>query len=180
MRHTITTTRRLRLRTWLASDASSYHKHCNTDDVMHFLGGVMTLRQVRDEVRWLQWQQRMFGHTFWLVERKRDSSLLGFCGLIRVTETDSPIRGTLEIGWRIRADMWRNGYAFEAASAVMLWANAQSPVEPVFARIHKHNTASELLARKLLMRRDRKLESKQAQVDASLNVFKKPAVKRLR
>lgn len=52
MPKTILTTRRLRLRTWLASDIASYHRHCNTEEVMHFLGGVVPLRDVRDEVRW--------------------------------------------------------------------------------------------------------------------------------
>jgi len=173
MRKTILTTRRLRLRTWLASDALAYHKHCNTDDVMHFLGGVMSLRQVRAEVRWFQWQQAQYGHTFWLVERKRDIALLGFCGIIRITETSSPMYGALEIGWRIRADMWRRGYAFEAASAVMDWAEPRFEREHLVARIDKGNVASERLARKLYMRRDRKRERAEALAGAGANVFKK-------
>jgi RimJ/RimL family protein N-acetyltransferase len=165
-------TRRLRLRTWRSSDVVPYNKHCNTAAVMEHLGGVLTLRQVRAEVRWFQRHQKRYGHTFWVVERRRDEELLGFCGIITLTERDSPLRELHETGWRIRADMWRRGYGFEAASAVMELAERRFQGEHLVARISKRNAASQALARKLGMRREQKMEKAQAKVDDELAVFR--------
>ena len=150
---TILTTRRLRLRTWRRSDWREYAVHCNTDEVMFYLGGVMTERQVRREVEWHIKHQLRHGFSFWVIERKSDGALLGFCGLIRVSETASPIRGQLEIGWRIRADMWRRGYALEAASAVLTWIASRLAGQPVYARINVLNEASAMVAQKVGLRR---------------------------
>jgi len=168
----IITTKRLRLRNWLASDVASYRKHCNTAAVMEYLGGAVPPRSVRAEVMRYQWHQAKYGFTYWAVERKRDNALLGFSGIIVVPEAGSPLRGKLEIGWRIRADKWRRGYAYEASAAVIEWAGWEHPEEPLYARIHKDNAASQALARKLGMRRARALEAMQAKVDAELLVFK--------
>ena len=149
---TILVTRRLRLRTWRRSDWKTYDQHCNTEEVMRWLGGTLTRRQVQREVDWYMRHQARHSFSFWVVERKRDAALLGFCGLIRVGELASPIRGELEIGWRICSDAWRCGYALEAASAVRDWASSNLPGQSIFARINVQNDASAALARQLGMR----------------------------
>lgn len=107
-----------------------------------------------------------------MIERKRDKALLGFCGLIRIPEPDSPMHGSIEIGWRIRQDMWRRGYAFEAASAVLDWGEQKFANQHIVSRIDKDNVASRNLARKLFMRRDAKREKAHAKIDDQLTVFK--------
>jgi RimJ/RimL family protein N-acetyltransferase len=141
------------LRTWKRGDWKALHAHCNTQEVMNWLGGVVTPRQVRREVDWYIRHQELRSHTFWLVERKRDHAFVGFCGLIRVAELGSPLLGQLEIGWRTRRDMWRRGYSSEAATAVLEWAALKLPGQTVFARINVHNEASAKLAERLGMRR---------------------------
>ena len=171
-RSTILTTRRLRMRNWLPNDVEAYHEHCNTEEVMEYLDGQSTKREIRREVAWYQKHQSQHGHTFWVVERKWDRTLLGFCGIIRVWERQSPLDGELEIGWRIRADKWRRGYAFEAATAVIDWAEWELPGEPLYARIHQDNLASQGLAQKLDMRRARVIESRQLPEEHALKVFR--------
>lgn len=172
MQNTLLTTRRLRLRSWKIEDAGAYGQHCNTEAVMRYLGGVMAMRDVRAEVRWFQSQEHRNGHTYWVVERNFDGALLGFCGVITVEEPESGMQGLLELGWRIRADMWRRDYAFEAASAVVEWARQNRSTERLYARIHQQNEASQALARKLGMRRDRKLEDTVRANAYDLHIFK--------
>lgn len=93
------------------------------------------------------------GFCFFALERKSDRAFVGFCGLIKVAEVASPIRGELEIGWRVIEAMWRRGYAFEAAEAVLDWAATELPSQTVYARINVHNEASAALALKLGMQR---------------------------
>ena len=149
---TILKTRRLRLRMWRRGDWRAYHAHCNTNEVMHWLGGVVTPRQVQREVDWYVQHQDRHGFSFWVIERKRDRAFVGFCGLIRVGEKASPIRGELEIGWRVRADLWRRGYAEEAATAVLNWSSENLSGKTVYARINVLNEGSAALARMLGMR----------------------------
>ena len=168
---TVLRTRRLRLRTWRAADAAAFDTHCNTDAVMEFLGGVVSRSQVLREVQWYMADQKRHGHTFWVIERKRDKAFIGFCGIIRVPERSSPLWGKLEIGWRVRADKWRHGYAHEAAQAVLEWAEWEASERMLYARIDQANAASQGLARKLGMHRARALESKQRGEDKCLFIF---------
>lgn len=131
---TILTTRRLRLRTWRAEDARAYQLHCNNENVMEHLGGVMSPRQLKLEVKWFIRHQQRHGISFWVIERKCDRAFLGFCGLIRVAEPNSTVPGKIEIGWRVRSDMWRRGYAYEAAVATLKYGRDQF-AETIISRV---------------------------------------------
>ena len=171
-RTTVISTQRLRLRNWHTTDVDAYHEHCNTEAVMEYLDGTSTKREVRREVRWYQQHQARHGHTFWVVERKSDKALLGFCGAIRVWEGKSPLDGKLEIGWRIRADKWRRGYAYEAAAAVIDWSEWELPDDWLYARVHHDNIPSQGLAKKLGMRRARAKEAILSPREKALRVFR--------
>ena len=168
---TVLTTRRLRLRAWRAADAAAFNVHCNTDAVMEYLGGVVSRAQLRREVEWYIADHKRHGHTFWVIERKRDKAFIGFSGIIRVPERGGPLWGKLEIGWRVRADKWRHGYAYEAARAVVEWAEWEAAEPMLYARIDRGNAASQGLARKLGMHRARALEARQRGEDKCLLIF---------
>lgn len=156
---TVLTTRRLRLRTWRASDVAPYNRNCNTSQVMDvWLGGVVSPRRLKLEVRYFQRGQERDGYTFWVIERKRDKAFVGFCGLIRVRERRSSVLGEVEIGWRIRADMWRKGYAEEAAVATLKYGFAKLNCERIISRVSPGNVASRGLMGKLGMHRAPQLD----------------------
>ena len=75
-------TGRLVLRDWREADIDPFIRHLNKPAVMRWLGGVKTRPFLEGVVRerFMRWQ-REHGHTFWVVERKADGELLGFCGL---------------------------------------------------------------------------------------------------
>lgn len=111
-------TERLVLRNWVAGDAEPFDRHTNTEPVMRWLGGTKTRAEIGEIVanRFMRWQAER-GFTFWVVERKADGELLGFCGLKIADDAGSPVEGEYEIGWRLREDAWGAGYAREAATA---------------------------------------------------------------
>lgn len=117
MPNIVAETERLTLREWREGDADRFYAIMNTPAVMKHLGGV------QDRAKWeaaagrIMGFQRDFGHTFWLVERKSDGELLGFCGLKRVNAEGTPMTGEMEVGWRFRESSWGQGYAKEAAIA---------------------------------------------------------------
>lgn len=169
---TIITTHRLRLRTWRDTDAAPYGLHCNTQPVMEHLGGVVSQRAVSQDVTWFSKDHQRHDHSFWAMERKRDLLFLGFCGFIRVREKNSALDGELEIGWRLRSDMWRRGYAREAAEAVIDWAGWEFDGDWLYARVHPENEASQGLAKALGMRRARAMERKLRSGDGECVVFR--------
>ena len=116
-------TERLLLRDWSEEDFGEFVASTNTPVVMRWLGGVKEPEALRERLAsaFLPWQEER-GFTFWVVERKADKALLGFCGLKIAEDPGSPVEGEYEIGWRLREDAWGQGYAKEAAIASLDFA----------------------------------------------------------
>ena len=110
-------TERLVLRDWTEEDRQRFYDVMNVPPVMKYLGGVKPFEHWSAAYDRLQGYARDFGHCFWLVERKADGDLLGFCGLKRVNYTGAPNQGMPEIGWRFRESAWGQGFAKEGAIA---------------------------------------------------------------
>ncbi len=139
-------TERLLLRPWRDADGPEFVRVTNTPAVMAHLGGVREPYDGRVLAAGQQALQAEHGCCFWIVERRADGALLGFCGL----EPDGvgPFDGDIEIGWRLRADAWGQGYALEAARASLAWgwANLRVP------RIHAMTVPANLRSRRLMER----------------------------
>lgn len=88
---------------------------------------------------------------FWVVERREDGALTGYCGL-KPGAPDTPIEGMLEIGWIIARPFWRQGYALEAAQASLDWAWANRADVEVVAITAQRNVASQKMMERLGMR----------------------------
>ena len=118
----IVETERLILRNWLAADRDVYLATCNTEAVTAHLDGPATPEEIDAAFARIAKSQSKQGFSFWAIERKADAALLGYCGLRICDDLLRPVHGEIEIGWRLREDAWGQGYAFEAAQAVLEWA----------------------------------------------------------
>ncbi len=117
MADAIAETARLRLREWGEGDSDHFYEVMNHEPVMRWLGGVQTPGQWRESYDRIAGFTRDFGYTLWIVERKADGEMLGFCGLKRVNAPGASCSGDVEIGWRLRETAWGQGIAKEAAIA---------------------------------------------------------------
>ena len=145
-------TARLRLRTWDPGDEFRFFDIMNRPAVMRWLGGLQSPEEWSAGYQRLLGYQRDFGFTFWIVERKADGEILGFCGLKRANAPGSKrILGEIEIGWRLREDAWGQGYAKEAAIASMDLAFDQFAAPRVVAVTAAGNEPSQGLMIKLGM-----------------------------
>jgi RimJ/RimL family protein N-acetyltransferase len=151
-------TGRLILRDWSEEDIGPFMRHTNTPAVMRWLGGVRSEAEQQQEIgRIMRWQKER-GFTFWAVERKADGELLGFCGLKIADTPGSPIEGMHEIGWRLREDVWGQGYAREAATASLDFAFGTLGADRVVAITFAPNAASWGLMERLGMTRRPELD----------------------
>lgn len=157
-------TPRLVLRDWREADWALYWHSTNTPEVMRWLGGVQTAEQLQAGRSRIESYRRDFGHTFWVVERKADEAVLGFCGLKRSNRVGGP-QGDHEIGWRLRADAWGQGYAREAATASLHHAFTALKAPYVIALTVEGNRASWGLMQRLGMMRRPDLDFDGADAD---------------
>jgi RimJ/RimL family protein N-acetyltransferase len=133
-------TPRLILRSWTEDDVPEFVRVTNTPAVMQYLGGVQTPDSFQGACARAQASQAQNGFSFWLVERRDDGALLGFCGL-KIGNV-GPVTGEIEIGWRLREDAWGQGYAREAASATLDWAWRHLACTRIVAVTLRENTRS--------------------------------------
>ena len=159
MARTVAETARLRLREWEAADEKRFFDILNKPAVMRWLGGVQKREEWHSAFERLCGYQRDWGHTFWIVERKSDRELLGFCGLKRVNHPGAgPITGDFEVGWRLREDAWGQGIAKEAAIASIDLAFDRFDAPHVVALTVPGNASSQGLMKRLGMSRREDLD----------------------
>jgi RimJ/RimL family protein N-acetyltransferase len=147
----MTETSRLKLRPWREADVPEFVRVTNTPEVMEYLGGVQDPGAFHGGFLRAQDCQAQNGFCFWIVERLSDDALLGFCGL-KIANV-GPIAGEIEIGWRLRADAWGQGYAQEAAAASLDWAWQNLSCARVVAITTEGNIRSRRLMERLGMQR---------------------------
>ncbi|HEY9091300.1 GNAT family N-acetyltransferase [Parasphingorhabdus sp.] len=162
-------TERLYLRNWRESDIEPFMEHLNTPKVMRWLGGLQTREKFLAAVERIKGYHRDFGHTFWIVERKSDGALLGFCGLKRVNAPQPKLTGAFEIGWRLREDVWGQGYAKEAATAALDAAFTRHKAPFVVALTVAGNESSWGLMKRLGMTHRPELDFHDPNYDNDLN-----------
>lgn len=150
-------TERLILRDWREEDWEPFWEGTNTPAVMRWLGGLLDEKGMADARARLEKYHRDAGHTFWVVERKQDGAILGFCGIKLCTEEEGPL-GTPELGYRLREDAWGKGYAKEAAIASLEAGFTQLGAQEIVALTVEGNTGSWGLMRKLGMERRPELD----------------------
>jgi RimJ/RimL family protein N-acetyltransferase len=140
-------TDRLVLRDWSEDDCDPFVRLTNTPAVMRWLGGAKTDEISRASPARFMESARQFGHCFWAVERRSgphplSGELLGFCGLKRTNIPGASIFGEFEIGWRLREDVWGQGFAREAAEASLKTGFEQFGASRINAITVMQNSAS--------------------------------------
>lgn len=111
-------TDRLRLRQWRASDRAPFAT-LNTDPcVMRYFPAPLTRAgsdAMADRCQELIAQQ---GWGLWAVQRRDLGEFIGFVGL-HVPRPELPCSPCIEIGWRLSARHWGQGFATEAARGAL-------------------------------------------------------------
>ncbi|WP_326554714.1 GNAT family N-acetyltransferase [Micromonospora sp. NBC_01813] len=89
--------------------------------------------------RWnAHWEQYGFGYRT-VHSQLQTSQPLGFCG---VKQMQLHGRTVLNLFYRLDPLAWGNRVATEAATAIVNWATAHLPDQPIIARVRPDNTAS--------------------------------------
>lgn len=112
-------TDRLYIRNWRDEDLDLMHVINSDEDVMAFFPGRRNRQQCAELLQVLKKQIAETGYGFFALERKDSGQPIGFGGLAMPDLEPILPEGTVEIGWRLATPHWREGYATEAAKALL-------------------------------------------------------------
>ena len=141
-------TPRLVLRAWREEDLGTFTAMNADPRVMEYFPAPLTPEQSAEFMERIREEFSTEGFGLYAVERREDGELLGYTGLHRVTFTG--MKDKIEIGWRLRAECWNQGYATEAAQACVALA-AKLGIEELVAFTTVTNLRSQRVMQKLGM-----------------------------
>ncbi|MCA1661961.1 MAG: GNAT family N-acetyltransferase [Novosphingobium sp.] len=149
-------TPRLVLRDWREGDLDPFAAMCADPRVMATLGPLLSREETAALIGRLVAIAQVNGYTQWALERRDDGRFLGWCGLN--PGTFWPLEGRIEVGWRLIADCWGQGYAREAAQAALVWGFERLAPDAIWAITAQANRRSRGLMERLGMVRHPELD----------------------
>ena len=132
-------TGRLFLREMVESDFEALRRVLGDRDIMGHYPYTFDDERIRSWIARNRERYRIFGFGLWAVCRKDTGEMIGDCGLT-MQIIDGQIRP--EIGYHIRADHQRQGFAKEAACAVRDWAWKNTPFRVIYSYMKAENLPS--------------------------------------
>lgn len=144
-------TQRLELRTIDPEDLDAHLHHLNSPAVMERLGGPRTRDQLAEKHEKSRAGFAKEGFGFMFAYTRDTGELVAHCGMKRVDNPNAPNQGDHEIGWLVREDHWRQGYAEESVRAIIDWAFGTHKAPYVVALTSEANIGSWKLMEKLGM-----------------------------
>ncbi|HEY6788130.1 MAG TPA: GNAT family N-acetyltransferase [Trebonia sp.] len=145
-------TDRLILRRWQDRDLEPWAAMNADPEVREHLGDLLTREQSDASVALFQDEFDQRGYGWWAVEVQATGEFIGFAGLDRVDD-GLPFTG-VEIGWRLARPAWGNGYATEAAVAVLAFGFETLGLPEILAVTTATNLRSQAVMHRIGMTRD--------------------------
>lgn len=132
-------TERLILREMTMDDYNGLHAVLSDSRIMQHYPYAFDEKRIRGWIERNIERYRIFGFGLWAVCLKDTGEMIGDCGL-----TMQNIGGVIkpEIGYHIRADQQKKGYAKEAATGVRDWTFANTPINEIYSYMKYTNEPS--------------------------------------
>lgn len=169
----ILATARLTLRTLETGDAPFFLKLINDPSWIENIGdrGIRTLEEAARHIeQGPVLMQRRLGYSLYLVERSSDGAPVGLCGLIKRDALPDA-----DIGYAIWPEYWGEGYAYEAAAAVVAHARDRIGLVRLLGITSPQNLRSNNLLKKLGLSFVRAVRFKDAAADTNLYSLEFPS-----
>jgi ribosomal-protein-alanine N-acetyltransferase len=146
-------TPRLLLRAWRPEDREPFAAMNADPRVMEFLPAQLSRRQSDELAGRSERHFALHGFGPWAVEVPGVAPFIGFVGLV-VPAFEAHFTPCIEIGWRLAAEHWGQGYATEAARASARHAFDVVGADELVSFTVPANARSQAVMRRLGMTRD--------------------------
>lgn len=141
---------RLLLRPWLASDLVPFAALNADPQVMRYFPAPLSREESDRLAASIQARLSAQAWGLWAVSVEDGEPFIGFVGL-NIPTDDLPCNPCVEIGWRLAAAHWGQGYAPEAAALVARYAFRQLHLEELVAFTAEINRPSRRVMEKIGM-----------------------------
>lgn len=152
-RPAILQTDRLILRPWLVSDLEPFVRLNADPRVMEFFPKLLAPQETIAMIDTIEAHFNTHGFGLYAVEVRQDHRFIGFIGL-NIPTFDAPFTPCVEVGWRLAAECWRQGFATEGARAVSEYGFQRLGLDEIVAFTVPANTKSRRVMEKLGMKHD--------------------------
>lgn len=143
-------TPRLILRDWKESDIPAFAAINADNKVMEFFPKTLTDEESLAFARRIRQEFDDYGFGLYAVECKENHCFIGYTGLHHFA-FDVDFAPGIEIGWRLAHQYWGNGYAPEAATACLQYAQEHLDVKEIYSFTAVLNRRSERVMQKIGM-----------------------------
>lgn len=146
-------TARLKLRDWLDADAEPYAALNADPRVMEFFPAALTRAESDAQMAAIRAYIAGHGYGLYAAEETASGRFIGFVGLSPAS-FEAHFTPAIEIGWRLARSAWGQGYATEAARAVVDHAFGPLRLEALVSFTAEWNQRSQRVMQKIGMTRD--------------------------
>jgi RimJ/RimL family protein N-acetyltransferase len=147
------TTDRLLLRRWRDGDRAAFAAMNADPQVMRYFPRTATRAESDAFIDRMEISFEQQGFGFWAVEMRESGAFIGFVGLA-VPGFEAPFTPCVEIGWRLVAHAWNQGFATEAARASLAFGFESLDLPSIVAFTAVPNAPSRRVMEKLGMTRN--------------------------
>jgi len=134
-------TSRLILRQWRETDVTPFAEMNADPQVMQYFPKTLSYEQSVQMVERIETHFSENGFGLWAVEIKDEAQFVGFIGL-SIPQFTAYFTPCIEIGWRLAAPFWNQGYASEGAQAALDFGFTQCNLKEIVAFTVPANIAS--------------------------------------
>lgn len=147
------TTERLWLRRWRPSDRRAFAQLNADARVMEHFPAPLTRDESSRMVQRIEAHFEQHGYGLWALEVPGVTDFAGFVGL-STPSFEAPFTPCVEVGWRLAFEHWGQGYAPEAARAVLRFAFEHARLREIVSFTASSNARSRRVMEKIGMRHD--------------------------
>jgi RimJ/RimL family protein N-acetyltransferase len=140
-------TNRLLIRPFTIDDADEAHVWLGDAEVMKYIPGGPDKTIEESQKRIIQYIDcyKNYGFSKYIIIEKSSNKLIGDCGILYLEDSD-----LIELGYRISKNYWCQGYATEAAFAVLNYAFNNLNINEIYAIVESENTISQHMVKNKL------------------------------
>ena len=144
--------KRLGFRNWFDNDLQAMAKISADKEVMAYFPSTQSVDFVADFIQRMQREFSERRHCYFAVEILETSELIGFIGLHQQT-FEADFTPCIDIGWRLKKEVWNNGYATEGAIRCLKYGFDELKIKRIYAITPKINLKSERIMQKIGMKK---------------------------
>jgi RimJ/RimL family protein N-acetyltransferase len=161
-------TDRLIMRRWRETDAEPFAAMNADPEVMRYFPSTMDRTQSDAFVDVMEQRFERQGFGLWALELATTGEFIGYAGLNPLPDDIPDGGGGMEIGWRLAKPAWGNGYATEAARAVVDVAFTTAGLLEIWSMTAALNTPSQAVMRRIGMSPHSRFDHPRIDADSQL------------